>query len=186
MEIVRNIVNTTHKALLPSTRPKHSVSSDEIWIAEDNQDIRLILSRAFRRIHPSVSLIFFKNGAELVEHFKTHPVLPRLLLLDMQMPVMDGLQALRAIRARGCCGGTPVVMFSSLENPDIIRSAYFLGAKLYLKKPDKFEEYADVAKLCASCAEAIHELPASAIPFGALEAKRVLKLVAPADQVCYH
>jgi len=161
------------------------VSSQEIWIAEDNQDVRLILSRAFRRIHSSVNPVFFKNGAELVEHFHTHPALPRLLLLDMQMPIMDGLQALRAIRAEGCCGATPVVMFSSLENPDIIRSAYFLGAKLYLKKPDKFEEYADVAKLCASCAEAIHQLPASAIPFGALEAKRVLKLVGPVEALHY-
>ena len=70
-----------------------------------------------------------------------------------------------------------MVIFSSLENPDLVRSAYLAGAKLYLKKPRALEEYNDVAKLCATGAEAIRELPASAIPLGALDVKRVLKMI---------
>ena len=154
--------------------------SDEVWIAEDNDYVRMTLSRAFKRTAPAVRAVFFRNGAELVQHFRTHRVPPQLLLLDLQMPVMSGLEALDALRAEGCCGPTPVIIFSSHENPEMVRRAHFAGAKLYLKKPDHLGGYEDVASLCACCADAIGDLPASAIPEGALNVKRALKLVEPA------
>src|SRR4051812_1108176 len=105
-------------------------ASNEVWVAEDNADVRLMLERAFKRGNRSVRAVFFGNGAELVEHFNSHLVHPRLLLLDLQMPVMDGLEALKQLREGGCCGPTPVVIFSSHEDPELIRAAYFSGAKL--------------------------------------------------------
>src|SRR5688500_10217180 len=85
---------------LPSTyefaRPE---AQNEIWVAEDNMDVRLFLTRAFKQTEPTLSLVFFRNGAELVEYFHDHFEVPRLLLLDMEMPVMNGLDALRGIRA---------------------------------------------------------------------------------------
>jgi len=152
--------------------------SNEIWVAEDNADVRLMLDRAFKRAITDVRPIFFPNGAELVEHFNEQRTRPKLLLLDLQMPVMDGLEALKHLRKDGGCGPTPVVIFSSHEDPELIRAAYFSGAKLYLKKPQRLEEYSEVVKLCASGAEAIGQLTASAIPPGALDVKRVLKLIA--------
>ena len=164
---------------LPSTyqfaRPE---AQNEIWVAEDNMDVRLFLTRAFKRVEPTLSLVFFRNGAELVEYFHDHYELPRLLLLDMEMPVMNGLDALRGIRADRTCANTPVVIFSSLENPDTIRRAYFSGAKLYLKKPARLEGFSDVAKLCSYCSEEIRALPAGGPPFAALDAKNALELVA--------
>jgi CheY-like chemotaxis protein len=148
-------------------------------VAEDNQDVRLILSRAFKRTHPLITPVFFQDGSELVKHFLANRSSPKLLLLDLQMPVMDGIDALRALKTEGCCGTTPVVIFSSLENPNTIRAAYFWGAKLYLKKPDRLDDYDQVAEFCARCADSLRILPPSAIPFGALDINRVLKLLAP-------
>ena len=70
-------------------------------MAEDNQDVLLLLSRAFKRTQPSARLVFFENDGELVAHFRKHRIPPKLLLLDLQMPVMSGLEALQAIRAKG-------------------------------------------------------------------------------------
>ena len=163
---------------LPSTYQfARTEANDEIWVAEDNMDVRLFLSRAFKRTEPTLSLVFFRNGAELVDYFHIHPALPRLLLLDMEMPVMNGLDALRGIRADRYWAKTPVVIFSSLENPEIIRRAYFSGAKLYLKKPARLEGFSDVAKLCSYCSDAIRDLPAGSPPFAALDAKNALELV---------
>jgi CheY-like chemotaxis protein len=152
-------------------------SPDEIWIAEDNLEVRFFLTRAFKRTEPSLHLVFFPNGEELIKHFHGHRELPRMVLLDMEMPVMNGLDALKGIRADGFGLGTPIVIFSSLENPEMIRRAYFCGAKLYLKKPAKLEGFTDVAKLCTIFAETLRSLPADSLPFGALEAKNVLELV---------
>ena len=153
---------------------------NEIWVAEDNMDVRLFLTRAFKQTEPTLTLVFFRNGAELVQYFHEHFELPRLLLLDMEMPVMNGLDALRGIRADRTCAKTPVVIFSSLENPDVIRRAYFSGAKLYRKKPARLEGFSDVAKLCSYCSDAIRALPAGSPPFAALEPKNALELVSRA------
>jgi CheY-like chemotaxis protein len=153
--------------------------SAEIWIAEDNEDVRLILTRAFKRAHAAERPIFFEDGAKLHEYCKAHPADPKLLLLDLQMPVMGGLDALQAIRQDGRCRKTPVVIFSSHENPETIREAFSHGAKLYLKKPNRIEEYAEIAKLCATGVEAIRDLPPGAVPFSALDIGRVMKLLAP-------
>jgi len=150
-------------------------ADNEIWVAEDNTDVRFFLSRAFRSNDPSINLIFFRNGAELVEHFHFHSALPRLILLDMEMPVMDGLEALSSI---GSCPKAPVVIFSSLENPEIIRRAYCFGAKLYLKKPPGLKGFGEVAELCINWSEAIGALPAGQVPFTALDAREALDFIA--------
>jgi CheY-like chemotaxis protein len=156
---------------------------NDIWIAEDNLDVRLFLSRAFKRTEPSPKLVFFRNGAELIEHFHAHSALPRLLLLDVEMPVMNGLTTLACIAADEYSAQTPVVIFSSLENPEIIGQAYSSGAKLYLKKPATLDGFTDVAKLCTSCADAIRSLPSGRLPRAAFEAKDALHLLLAGSQV---
>ena len=154
-----------------------SAERNEIWIAEDNHDVCLMLDRAFKRSHPSVRPIFFHDGLTLVESFRKNHARPKLLLLDLQMPIMTGLEALGALLAEGGFTDIPVVIFSSSEHPDNIRAAYASGAKIYLKKPSRLEGYGEIAKLCAKCADHIRDLPASAVPFGALDVARVLKLL---------
>ena len=149
----------------------------EIWIAEDNLDVRLFLVRAFKRAEPSSNLQFFKNGAELLNRFQGESAFPKLLLLDVEMPVMNGLTTLSFMAADGYSAQTPVVIFSSLENPEIIRQAYSSGAKLYLKKPATLEGFSDVAELCITCAEAIRSLHSGRLPRAAFEARDALHLL---------
>jgi CheY-like chemotaxis protein len=151
----------------------------EVWIAEDNADVRLLLARAFRQLNAPLLPVFLKDGAELVEHFRSHQTsIPKLFLVDLQMPVMSGLDALKVLRRQGCCVGSPVVIFSSLEDPSTIEAAFHAGAKLYLKKPERLEGYADVARLCARCADTLRELPPTAIPVEAMDVQSALTLMA--------
>ena len=111
-----------------------------------------MLSRAFERTNPASRLLFFENGSELVQYYQVHREFPTVLLLALQMPVMGGLEALRAIKADGFCDSIPIVIFSSLENPETIRLAYEAGAKLYLKKPDLLERLSGCSPvLCGLC-----------------------------------
>jgi CheY-like chemotaxis protein len=158
------------------------MQTNEIWIAEDNEDVRILLSRAFKRLNCDALTIFLHNGAELVKHFRSQNKLPKLLLLDLQMPIMTGLEALQVLKAEGCCGVSPVVIFSSLQEPKIVEAAYRAGAKLFLKKPDDWQGITNVARLCAEYADAIRDLSPGAIPPGALDVKRVLRLVERCDR----
>jgi CheY-like chemotaxis protein len=151
--------------------------SDEIWVAEENEDPRILLAWAFRRIGSLARLVFFPKGSELVHHVQTHRTLPKLLLLDLQMPVIDGLDALKAMRAEGCSGVSPMVVFSSVENPESVRDAYFSGAKLYIKKPEDLDGYKSVAALCENFVDPIRDIPSGAIPLEALDIKNALKIV---------
>ncbi len=75
-----------------------------------------------------------------------------MLLLDLEMPWMDGLQALKILHAEGYLTKTTVVMFSSLTDAEVVKEAYKYGARFYLAKPVGGEEYRDLAKLCIVCA----------------------------------
>jgi DNA-binding NarL/FixJ family response regulator len=89
---------------------------------------------------------------------------------------------LKILKSEGCCGLSPVVIFSSLQDPSAVRAAYAAGAKLFMAKPSHLEGYADVARLCATCADAIRALPQNAVPSGALNVQRVLKLVKTSER----
>jgi CheY-like chemotaxis protein len=117
-----------------------------------------MLARAFRRAHVDAKPLFFADGAALVHHAEGRHR-PKLLLLDLQMPLMNGLEALHALRQGEGFGETPVVIFSSDEDIESVRAAYAAGATLYLKKPHRLEEFNDVARLCVTCVDGLRELP---------------------------
>jgi CheY-like chemotaxis protein len=77
-----------------------------------------------------------ENGREAVEVCAT--VTPDLILMDMQMPVMDGLDAVREIRTREAATGaarTPIIMLTANARPEHIRASREAGADLHLEKP---------------------------------------------------
>src|SRR6476469_7966273 len=104
---------------------------EEVWIAEDNEGVRFMLSRAFRHASINFRPVFFNNGQELVRHYEKNFAEPKLLLLDLQMPGIDGLGALKTLKSAGHFGATPVIVFSSMEDPDTIGAAYKAGANLF-------------------------------------------------------
>lgn len=122
----------------------------EILLVEDDpNDVELTL-RAFRARNLANQVFVARDGAEALDFFfsdEAHPlrdigVTPRVILLDLKLPKVDGLEVLRRLRADERTKSLPVVVLtSSNEEPDIT-AAYRLGANSYIVKPVDFEAFA--------------------------------------------
>jgi two-component system, response regulator len=123
--------------------------SVEILLAEDNaQDAEMTL-RALRRGNVANPVHWVKDGAEALEFlFSRRDRPPRLVLLDIKMPKVDGIEVLRRLKADAATRTIPVVvMTSSNEERDIVET-YRLGVNSYIVKPVQFEAFLDtVSKL---------------------------------------
>jgi CheY-like chemotaxis protein len=105
-------------------------------IAEDDADDQLMLRQAFRHVGYEGEMEFCRDGAELVQRLAQNGRrLPSLVLLDLKMPRMGGLEALQILRADPRLKSLPVITFTTSDMPRDVRSAYELGANAYLRKP---------------------------------------------------
>jgi CheY-like chemotaxis protein len=124
----------------------------EILPVEDNPSDGELTIRALKKKKLANHLIWLKDGAEALEFlFRTGAyagrpqVQPRLILLDLKMPKVDGIEVLRHVKADEQLKVIPVVvMTSSHEDQDIVES-YKLGVNSYLVKPVEFEQFQEVA-----------------------------------------
>jgi len=125
-----------------------------ILLVEDNpRDERLTL-RALKKSNIVNDVVVVRDGVEALEYLlgatknaeREMPEMPQLVLLDLKLPKVDGLEVLRAIRANGPTRRLPVVVFtSSSEEEDMIKS-YDLGANSYVRKPVEFEQFLEATK----------------------------------------
>jgi two-component system response regulator len=118
-----------------------------VLVAEDSEFDRSLLRDAFAELAFNVSLIFVGNGEELFEYLRG-PVglaegLPALILMDLNMPRMKGLDALQALRADAMFRALPVIILSTSNNPKQIAQAYASGVNAYMTKPSQFSEFLD-------------------------------------------
>ncbi len=124
-------------------------SEVEILLVEDNpSDVELTL-RALKARNLANQVFVARDGAEALEFFfgeqsplRDIGVAPRVILLDLKLPKVDGLEVLRRLKGDERTRTLPVVVLtSSKEEPDIA-AAYRLGANSYIVKPVDFEAFA--------------------------------------------
>ncbi|MCF0052872.1 response regulator [Dyadobacter sp. LJ53] len=113
-----------------------------IYLADDDQDDRYFLRQAMKAANASTEIIEVENGLELITVMKKQPA-PQasLILMDMNMPKMNGLETIAAIRADTALSTVPVVMISTSSNSSLIEMAYEAGADSFITKPSTFEEF---------------------------------------------
>jgi len=121
----------------------------EILLVEDNTNDAELTIRALHKKNIANSIIHLKDGASALDflfgkgEFKDRNInnKPKIILLDLKMPKVDGIEVLRKIKSDDFTKRIPVVVLtSSRENPDIER-AYSLGANSYIVKPVDFEGF---------------------------------------------
>ena len=114
-----------------------------ILIAEDDSNDVLLLKRAFAKARIPVSLLFVHNGQEAIQYLQgeppfdnrvSHPF-PNVLLLDLNMPLVGGLEVLEWLASRPDRAELCVVVFSSYLGPEESRQASTLGAHSCMTKP---------------------------------------------------
>jgi adenylate cyclase len=108
-----------------------NAQAGKLLVVDDNRVNRLLLGRALEQLGHTVT--FAENGREGLEALRQHPV--DLVLLDIEMPEMDGYQVLAALAADTHLRDIPVVMMSSVEEVDSVARCIEMGAEDYLFKP---------------------------------------------------
>jgi two-component system response regulator len=114
-----------------------------ILLVEDNPDDERLAVRALRRAKITDEILIARNGEEALTTLFNANCLPIVMLLDLKLPKIDGLDVLKAVRANEKTRLLPVVILtSSSEQRDIIES-YDLGANSYVRKPIEFDRFTD-------------------------------------------
>lgn len=140
-----------------------------ILLVEDNPDDVELTLRALKRNNISNEIIVARDGVEaLARLFGTVkesafdlPELPQVVLLDLKLPRLDGLEVLKRIRADERTRFLPVVILtSSLEEQDLIKG-YSLGANSYIRKPVDFEQFTEAVRQLGLYWLLLNEVPSA-------------------------
>lgn len=122
-----------------------------ILLVEDNPDDQALTMRALKKANILNEIVVANNGEEALDYLfgtgayagRDLSIMPEVILLDLRMPKIDGLEVLKRIRANERTKFLPVVILtSSKEERDLVES-YKLGANSYIQKPVDFVEFAE-------------------------------------------
>jgi two-component system response regulator len=129
----------------------------DILLVEDNRDDEALTIRAFRKNDIKNNIVVARDGVEALDYlfcqgeFAGRDAMkdPQLVLLDLKLPKVDGLEVLRRIRGEARTKLLPVVIFTSSNEIRDLQDAYRLGANSYICKPVNFTEFAEAVRQLA-------------------------------------
>jgi two-component system, response regulator len=114
-----------------------------ILMVENNPNDEKLAVMAFKQTHPSLDVKVLRNGVDAIDYLlgEQPSTQPDLIMLDLKMPRIGGLEVLRRIRHDNRTSLIPVVIFSSSTEPEDMTQAYKLGANSYITKPMDFDAF---------------------------------------------
>ena len=137
----------------PSTRPLNSQAPLTILLADDDPDDRMMAADALSEARVSNPLICVEDGVELLDYLfgtgkyeANPPALPGLILLDLNMPRVDGREALAKLKQDPVLRRIPVIVLTTSEADDDIFRTYDLGVNSFITKPVSFDGLVDVMR----------------------------------------
>ncbi len=110
---------------------------DDVWMVDDDANDIAVAMRAFRLHDLEKRVRVMRDGSELMDHVQSEGLAlrtPKVILLDLKMPRLDGRTALRELRSRPATRNIPVVVVSSSHLQSDIRECYELGANSFVVK----------------------------------------------------
>jgi CheY-like chemotaxis protein len=121
-----------------------------ILIAEDDAGHAALIQKNLRRAGVSNQFIHFKDGREALDFLFRRTQEPRMvsgtpymMLLDINMPGVDGVEVLRQVKADKELKKIPVVMLTTTDDPREVERCHMLGASNYISKPVEYERFAE-------------------------------------------
>lgn len=115
------------------------VISKNIYLADDDWDDVEFFKDALNEITFDFHLTISSNGQDLLDKLHNSCLLPDIIFIDLNMPIMDGFEALSLIKTNEVLNSIPTVIYSTSSNMNHITKAYELGASSYFKKPSDFK-----------------------------------------------
>jgi len=125
-----------------------------ILLVEDNPDDIVLTRRALEKNNITNELVIANDGIEALDYLQAKGKhegrdiydLPTVVLLDLKLPRMDGLETLKRIRSNEITKLLPVVVLTSSKEEQDILSSYGLGANSYMRKPVDFNKFVDAVQ----------------------------------------
>lgn len=125
-----------------------------ILLVEDNQDDVDLTIRALKKNKVANEIVVLRDGEEALEYLfgkgkyagRDTSVHPHLILLDLKMPKVGGIEVLKAIRAEPSMSLIPVVVLTTSDEERDIMDSYKLGANSYIRKPVDFNQFTEAIK----------------------------------------
>jgi two-component system response regulator len=121
----------------------------EILLVEDNPDDVELTRLAFEEANVANHLVVVRDGAEALDYLfargryasRDATALPSIVLLDLNLPKLDGREVLQAIRADAATRDLPVIVLTTSAEPFDVEASYALGVNSYIQKPVDFEQF---------------------------------------------
>lgn len=131
-----------------------AIRDEIILLVEDNPDDVELTMRAFRKNHIANNVVVARDGVEALDYLFCQGAFadraagdaPRLILLDLKLPKLDGLQVLERLRADERTRLTPVVILTSSKEEQDLVSGYKTGANSYVRKPVDFNQFVEAVR----------------------------------------
>ena len=134
-----------------------------ILLVEDNPDDELLTLRALKQNNIVNEVAVVRDGQEALDYLlASQKPLPTVVLLDLKLPKVDGLEVLRRVRADPRTKLLPVVILTSSKEEQDLISGYSLGANSYVRKPVDFEQFAEAVRQLHLCWLVLNEPPTPA------------------------
>jgi two-component system response regulator len=142
-----------------------------ILLVEDNPDDELLTLRALRKNAVTGEVVVARDGVEALDYLfgtgahagRDTSVMPQLILLDLKLPKIDGLEVLRRLRADERTRLLPVVILTSSREQQDMLEGYGLGANSYVRKPVNFEQFVRAVEQLKLYWLILNEAPPSAV-----------------------
>ena len=126
------------------------MNAKTILLVEDNPDDEALTLHAFEKNNISNKVVVMRNGADALDHLigagSQNRELPTVVLLDLKLPKIDGLEVLRRIREHERTKLQPVVILTSSKEQQDLISGYRFGCNAYVRKPVDFDEFLQAAR----------------------------------------
>jgi CheY-like chemotaxis protein len=154
------------RPISPAANPNDAPALTPLWImnkplailvAEDNPNDTFFFKRAFSQAGIHGPVIFVRDGQEVIDYLNGEPPfndrdsnpIPKLIILDLAMPRVNGFDVLEWMRHDAALSHIPVLAFSGIRRPTDINRAYSLGAKLFLVKTADVDQWTAILEQLA-------------------------------------
>lgn len=127
----------------------NNIGSVDILLIEDSLSDAEMITRAFKKENPFCSIEHLEDGASALDYMNEKGKFaetmksncPKLILLDLHMPKINGLEVLEQFRKHPKTRNAPIVVFSSSKEDSDVRKCYEMGVNSYIVKPVEFQEF---------------------------------------------
>ena len=138
-----------------------------ILLVEDNPDEELLTLRALNENYINNEVVVVHDGVEALEylfgtgayHARDLSIMPQVILLDIKLPRMNGLEVLRRLRADDRTKLLPVVILTSSKEEQDVVNGYTFGANSYIRKPVDFDQFTEAARQLGLYWLVLNEIP---------------------------